>query len=86
MVKFVIVLLALLVVLLSIDILNVIKYRKEQLQTRASITEAKAYWVSAKESATVANKRIDELKRALNKQDISTDFISVERLQEPKEV
>lgn len=85
MVKFVIVLLVLLVVLLFIDILNAINYRKEQLQTHISIAEAKMHWVSAKESATVANKRIDELKRALNEQDISTDFIAVERLQEPKE-
>lgn len=86
MVKFIIVLLVLLVVLLFIDIFNAIEYRKEQLQTRISITEAKTCWFSAKESATVANKRIDELKRALNEQDISTDFISVERLQESKEV
>lgn len=84
--KFVIVLLVLIVVLVIIDILNVIQYRKEQLQTRISITEAKMHWVSAKESAAVANKRIDALKRALNEQDISTDFIAVERLKEPKEV
>ena len=86
MVKLVIVLLIILVVLLFIDILNAIKYRNEQLQTRISITEAKTCWASAKESAAVANKRIDELKRALNEQDISTDFIAVERLKEPKEV
>lgn len=87
MVKFVIVLLALLVaVLVIIDIFNVIKYRNEQARTRIEIADAKAYWVSAKESASVANRRIDELKRALNEQDISTDFIAVKRLKEPKEV
>lgn len=87
MVKFiVIVLLVLVAVLILIDIFNVIKYRNEQQQTRISITEAKMCWVSAKESANVANKRIDELKRALNEQGISTDYISVERLKEPEEV
>lgn len=87
MVKFIIIMLLVLVaVLVVIDIFNAIKYRNEQLQTRNSITEAKMTWVSAKESATRANKRIDELKRALNEQDISTDYISIERLKEPEEV
>lgn len=87
MAKFIIIMLLVLVaVLILIDIFNVIRYRNEQLQTRINITEAKSCWVSAKESASVANRRIDELKRALNEQDISTDFIAVERLKEPKEV
>ena len=87
MAKFVIVLIVLLVVaLVVIDILNAIKYRNEQVRTGIEIAEAKAYWASAKESANVANKRIDELKRALNEQDISTDFITVKRLKEPEEV
>lgn len=87
MAKFIIIMLLVLVaVLILIDIFNVIRYRNEQLQTRINITEAKSYWVSAKESANVANKRITELKRALNEQDISTDYISVERLKEPEEV
>ena len=74
------------VLLVLIDIFNAIKYRNEQQQTRNSITEAKMCWFSAKESASVANKRIDALKRALNEQAISTDYISVERLKEPEEV
>lgn len=87
MAKFVIiVLLVLVAVLILIDIFNVIKYRNEQQQTSINIAKAKLCWVSAKESANVANKRIDELKRALNEQDISTDYVSVERLKEPEEV
>lgn len=87
MVKFIVIMLLVLVaILMLIDIFNAIKYRNEQLQTSINITEAKTCWVSAKESANVANKRITELKRALNEQDISTDFIAVERLKEPKEV
>ena len=81
MVKFIVI-----VLLVLIDIFNAIKYRNEQQQTRNSITEAKMCWFSAKESASVANKRIDGLKRALNEQAISTDYISVERLKEPEEV
>lgn len=87
MVKLAIVLLVLLVAaLVIIDIFCVIKCRNEQVRTGIEIAEAKMCWVSAKESASVANRRIDELKRALNEQDISTDFIAVERLKEPKEV
>ena len=81
MVKFIVI-----VLLVLIDIFNAIKYRNEQQQTRNSITEAKMCWLSAKESGNVANKRIDALKRALNEQAISTDYISVERLKEPEEV
>jgi len=87
MVKFVIIMLLVLVAaLVLIDIFNVIKYRNEQLQTRISITEARKHSVSAIESAIKANRRINALKRALNEQGISTDYISVERLEEPKEV
>jgi len=85
MVKFIIIIMLLVLVtaLVLIDIFNVIKYRNEQLQTRISITEARKYCV---ESDCKTRKRIYELKRALNQQGISTDYISVERLEEPKEV
>lgn len=69
MVKLVIVLLVLLVAaLVIIDIFCVIKYRNEQVRTRIEIAEAKA-------SVNKANERIDELKRALNEQDISTEYV-----------
>lgn len=86
MVKFIVIMLLVLVaILMLIDIFTAIKYRDAQVRTGIEIAEAKAYWASAKESASVANRRIDELKRALNEQDISTDFIAVERLKEPKD-
>ncbi len=68
-----------------IDIFNAIKYRNERLQTRISATEARKHSVSAIKSAIKANRRIYELKRALNEQGISTDYISVKRLKEPEE-
>jgi hypothetical protein len=85
MVKFIIImLLVLITALVLIDIFNAIKYRNERVRAGIEIAKVKASYISATESATRANRRIYELKRALNEQGISTDYISVERLKEPE--